>query len=96
MIEIFMETVNRIEAELLQEYWPGAIAWADREFNQGWSNAINTFENAITHAARSKDLIRFAEDACVYKKQIVGFLEKYKAHKNMDSRLSFLKTLQRP
>lgn len=91
----FMEIINAIEAELSAEYWPGAIHWADDNFDDAWTKAILRLQNAIDEATSTRNW-RIAEyEGQRYKHTILSLLRKYKEFKKIDDAKAFLSSINK-
>lgn len=84
----FDKIIRTIESEIAFDYLPGAIHWADRNYRNAWSLAIDRFESALISGVNLK------EEGEIYKKNILNLLEKYKAFKEIDSTKNFLSSLK--
>lgn len=86
--------IGEIEAELKFEYLPGAIRWADQNFDGAWSKAIDRYDNALSLAIERKDWRSLQIEGAHYKRTVLDMIVKYKRHKNMTDSESFLSSLR--
>lgn len=91
----FSQLIWDIESELQMEYWPGAIKWADENHNNAWSNALETFDKALSEAQITKDMGHLKRMADLYKKTILILLSWYKKAKAVNDTESFLDALEK-
>ena len=87
----FTKLINKIDAEVEQEYVGSAINWTDENFNDAWSKAIYEFENAIING--DPDSVYLAGE--IYKKRCINYIRRYKEFKNRKSTFDFFKQLER-
>lgn len=90
----FFELINRIEAELCQVYWPGAIRWADEQFDSAWSNAITRFEAALIKALSTANFAFLEMEGKVYKETLLCLMKQYKEVHQINGAKEFLDNLQ--
>jgi len=91
----FSEVIRRIESELATEYQPGAIQWADDNFNGAWSNAMDRFDKALAIAIDRKDYQLAKSEGDFYKTAVIDLIRKFKKHKQTDDASEFLAALGR-
>jgi hypothetical protein len=87
----FSQLIERIESEIRKDYLPGAIKWCDRMFNEGWSKAIDRFDQALSVANERKDYMLAKMEGDFYLATILDLLSKYKRHKDLDDTQEFLR-----
>lgn len=95
----FHEIIGAIEAEIKTEYLGGAIAWADKNHNNAWSNAIDRFDRALTNAIDRQDYLAAKIEGDFYKTTVLDLIQKYKKAKGIDDLASLLdevKTVREP
>lgn len=85
----FGKIIQTIEAEISDEYMPGAIGWADNTFKNAWSNAIDRFD----HALASGDYTRAKLEGEFYLDTVFNLIRKYKKHKHLDDTVTFLESI---
>ena len=72
--------IQDLESELETSYYPGAIQWADANFDNAWSDAIETFDQALAKAIATQDFSKINFEADRYRVTILGLTRKYRAH----------------
>lgn len=88
------QLINEIEGELSQAYWPGAINWCDENFDGAWSKAIDRFDLALADAGKRNDPHLAKTEADKYRHTILGLMNRYKEHKRLSDKDSFMSTLK--
>lgn len=91
----FLKLINEIESELKIEHVGGAISWADKKYNNAYSNAIDRFDIELSKAITSGDYEHAKRESDVYKKTTIGFLREYKTEKRLSDSDSFLASIRR-
>lgn len=89
----FHKLISEIEAEIKFEYLPGAIRWADENFDGAWSKAIDRFDAALTHAIEHKDWRSIEIEKATYRRTVLDLIAKYKAERRIGDQESFLASL---
>jgi hypothetical protein len=89
----FGELIRTIESEIKTEYLPGAIQWADENFDDAWSMALNRFDASLTLAIERKDYSTAQIEGDFYRATILDLLRKYKTHHKIKEVSSFLDSI---
>jgi len=90
----FSQLIWEIESELQTEYWPGAIAWSDKNHHNAWSNAITRFDGALSVALESKDWSYAQREGQIYKLTILNLLKMFKEATQKDDKKEFFSALE--
>lgn len=88
------EIINAIEAEIEPLYLPGAILWANQNYDNAWDKAVDRFDRALTVAKRDYRWEMAKDEGEVYKQAILGLLKKYKTNQQLDNANTFLGAVQ--
>lgn len=89
----YLKIMNSIEAEIQTEYLGDAIRWCDDTMNGAWSQAIDRYESALTRAINQGTFDLAKHEGEFYLQTVLGLIKKYKEHKNIDEKESFLNSI---
>lgn len=78
--------IEQIESEIEMKYIGGAIEWADSEFNNAWSKAMDRFQDALNEAVIHDDFEKYQKSIMIeaenYKKTCLALIAKYREERN--------------
>jgi hypothetical protein len=87
------EALEAVAFEINEEYMDGAIAWVDKNFNNGWSNTINQFESEVVEAWKKNDEAALNRACNTYKLNLINYARMYKESQKIDEVQIFLSYL---
>lgn len=76
------------------EYHGGAFAWADQNYDQGWTKSINRFESAMVLSLKTGDFHLFQLELNYYKNRVLDYFNEYKQYNKKAARDSFLNKIR--
>lgn len=62
------------------QYIPGAVQWADEEYDNAWSNALIRFEDAIVRADHFDEEHIFEDESNIFTGTILALIRCYQTH----------------
>jgi hypothetical protein len=89
----FSTLIRKLEAELSEQYLPGAIQWCDDHMNNAWSRAIERFEKALIKAIEIGSYEYAKTEGEIYELTVTKLLQQYKASKKIDDANAFLSSI---
>jgi hypothetical protein len=65
---------------LSKQYIPGAVSWADDQYDGAWSNALHRFEDAIIRAETFGDESIMDAELDIFQGTILALIRCYQTH----------------
>ena len=75
-----LDLIEKIENQIGHQYLGGCIGYIDNNYDQGWSKAMDRFENALTQ--RPLNEIKIMTEAAIYKATCLQYIKTYKAERD--------------
>lgn len=85
--------IAEIEHEIETQYLGGAIAWADEQYANGFSQAIDRFDNALLEFIKNKNESFIRSEGAIYKQRCLSYIREYKKAKNFDEVQNTLRSI---
>jgi len=91
----FSELIAETESRIKSEYLPECIAWADGQFDNGWSNAMDRFDSSLVDFLRgNSNATILRREGNLYFKTITKYIENFKKQKGLVSIENFIDLLR--
>ena len=90
----FSEIITRIEGAIGSAYTGGAIAWADENHDNAWSNAITRFERALVEYGKTGLTEPVDREGKIYLETCLKLVDAYNTHRQANAALNFLGYLE--